>query len=348
VLLTLSAAVPLAAQTSLSPVATRDQKVIRRWSLPGDPHGIALGADGTLYVGLAKPQAVAAIDPANGTVKQELVLDSAEIAATKELVTMRTNREGTRLYIANGSDESVTILSLPAMKILREITIEGEAIRDALPDPGGRYLFLLGRRVHVYDGEGRAELRTIDFDDPMAIAVSGNGTMLAVIGPQDFGNAKATVVALYDTTKFDEIARDPLQTDKKIEAALFAADDRVLMALSRDTLYEKPLTHREKRMAEGGDGRMRMSIDFGDLVNSERICLPEKSGAQIAALAAPQLLLFAERRCSSGGAFSGSARLVTPASLYGVDAYAIAYDRAHNLLYTTERDGYLTIYKVPR
>ena len=33
---------------------------------------------------------------------------SAEIASTKELVTMRTNRDRTRLYIANGTDESAT------------------------------------------------------------------------------------------------------------------------------------------------------------------------------------------------------------------------------------------------
>lgn len=347
-LLTLSAASPLFGQSTLAPAPTHDQKVVRRFALPGDPHGIALGADGTVYVGLAQPQAVLAINPATGAVKQRLVLDSAEIAATKELVTMRTSRDGSRLYIANGSDESTTILSLPDMKILREITIEGEAIRDALPDPSGHYLYLLGRRVHVYDSEGHAELRTIPFEDPMAIAVNSSGSLLAVVGSQDFGNARATVVALYQGPKFDEIARDPLQTDKKIESALFAADDRVLMALSRDTLFEKPLTHRETAMSEAADGRMRMNIGFGDLVNSERICLPEKSGAQIAALASPQLLLFAERRCSSSGAFTGSSSLVTPASLYGVDAYAVAYDRAQNLLYTTEREGYLTIYRVPR
>jgi len=39
---------------------------------------------------------------------------------------------------------------------------------------------------------------------------------------------------------------------------------------------------------------------------------------------------------------------VTPASLYGVNAYAIAYDREANALAVTERAGYLTIYKVPR
>src|SRR5712691_1157197 len=215
VLLTTSAALSARAE-SLASVPIRDQKIVNRWSLPGDPHGLAVGRDGTVYVGVALPQAVMAIDPRRGTVKRKVVLDSAEIASTKELVTVRTDRAGTHLFVANGSDESVTILALPELKILREITIEGEPIRDALPDPKGRYLYLLGRRVHVYDAGGRSELRTLDFDEPMAIAASANGSTLAVIGSQN----GSTVVALYNAATFEELARDPLQTDRPIESAL--------------------------------------------------------------------------------------------------------------------------------
>jgi hypothetical protein len=285
--------------------------------LPGDPHGLALGADGTIYVGLAEPQAIVAIDPKNGAMRRKVVLDSADIASTKELVTLRTDRGHLRLFVANGSDESATILSLPTLKIVREITIEGEPIRDALPDPKGRFLYLLGRRVHVYDIDGKSELRTINFDDPVAIAASGS--MLAVFG--------ADVVALYNAGSFEETGRDPFPS--RVAAALFAANDKVLVALSPDSLYEKPLTLR--------------ATD-----SSERICLPEGSGPQIAALAAPDLLLFAERRCNSSGAFASSIRLVAPASLYGVNAYAIAYDPVSNFLCVTDRAGYLTIYRVPR
>jgi len=320
VLLTLSAAFSLHAQSSLTPAPTRDSKVVRRWSLPGDPHGIALGTDGTLYIGLAQPQAVVAIDPTRGTVKRRVILDSAEIAATKELVALRTNAAGTRLFVANGSDESATILALPELGVVREITIEGEPIRDALPDPKGRYLFLLGHRVHVYDANGSGELRALSFDEPAAMAINAGGSTLAV-----FGNNK---LALYDTKTFEEIARDRLETAKRVEAAFFAAGDRVLIALTSDALYEIPL----------GKG----------VVNSERICLPEGSGPQIASLAAPQLLLFAEQRCAANGVFSAADRLVAPAALYGVNAYAVAYDARANFLYTTERAGYLTIYKVPR
>jgi len=322
--------------------------VVKRWTLEGDPRGVALGADGTIYVGLAQPQSVIAVDPKTGAVKQRLVLDSAEIASTKELVTLRTNPARTRLFIANGSDESATILGLPDLAILREITTEGETIRDAVPDPKGRYLYLLGRRLHVYTGDGQTELRTIPIDEPMAIAASADGATLAVVAPEDFGNAKATSVALFETTGFKEIARDPLQTDKAVGAALFAAGDRALVALGRDGFYEKPLNTAAKPMQAGTNGQMRMRIDFGDLVNTDRICLPDGAGPQIAVLASSDLLLFAERRCSSSGTFVGSARRVTPASLYGVAAYALAYDAATNTLAVTDRAGYLTIYRVPR
>ncbi len=335
---------------TLTAVPTRDSKIVRRWSIPGGPRGVAIGANGLIYVGLADKQAVDVVDGTTGAVLRELVLDSAAIAATKELVTLRMNRDRSRLYIANGSDESATILSLPDLAVVREITMEGEAIRDAVPDPEGRYIYLLGRRVHVFDANGEREIHTLGDADPMAIAVSSNGATIAVLGTEDYGNARATAVALYDTKSFHEITRDPMQTDQNIESAMFAANDRSLVALSRDSMFEKPLiTRATKAMTSDAGGRMHMSVDFGDLVNSERVCLPDGSGPQIATLgASSDMLLFAERRCSASGAFAGSSRRVTPASLYGVNAYAVAYDGDANNLVVTEKAGYLTIYKVPR
>lgn len=331
----------------LTSVATRDPKITKRWALPGDPHGIALGANGIVYVGLAQKQMVMAIDPKTGAVLQQIVLDSADIASTKELLTLRTNAARTRLYIANGSDESVTILALPDLHVVREITIEGEPIRDALPDPRGRFLYLLGRRVHVYDAEGQRELHSLAIDDPMALAVTSQGATLAVIGTELYGTTRATAVALFDTADFHEIAREPLQTAKRVESALFSPNDSALLALGRDTLFEKPLRSAQKTMTAEGT-RMRMSIDFGDLVNTEHICLPEGSGPQIAALASGNRLLFAERRCSSSGGFVGSNRNVVPLSLYNVPAYAMAFDRQSEMLAVTDRAGFLTMYKVPR
>ncbi len=352
-LLALSAAPALLAadapQPLLAPVPTRDQKVIRRWSVEGEPRGLAIGTDGTIYVGLARLQAVIAVDPKTGAVTKRVVLDSADIASTKELVTMRTNRDGTRLYIANGSDESATILSLPDLAVLREITIEGEPIRDVIPDPKGRYLYLLGRTVHVYGIDGGEEIQKIPQPDPMTMAPSTSGSTLAVIASHDFGSARATAVALYDTSTFREIARDPLQTIERIDGALFSDGDHSLVAISTEHLFEKELVTRQaKLMSTGANGVMRMPIDFGDLVNSQRICLPEKSGPQIFAAATGSLILFAERRCSSSGTFTGSSTHIIPASLYGVDAYAIAYDHSSNTVVARDRQGFLTIYKVQR
>ncbi len=50
---------------------------MRRWSVTGDPRGIALGADKTIYIGLAKPQAVIAIDGQTGATRKNVVLDGA-------------------------------------------------------------------------------------------------------------------------------------------------------------------------------------------------------------------------------------------------------------------------------
>jgi hypothetical protein len=330
VLLTTAASLLASAAEVLPSVPSRDNKVIHRWSLAGDPRGVAHGSDGTIYVGLAQPQAVIAIDPKNGEIKKRVVLDSAEIASTKELVTLRTNPERTRLFIANGSDESASILSLPGLAVLREITMEGETIRDVVPDPKGRFVYLLGRRVHVYDKNGATELRTLPIEEPMAIAASANGALLAVVFTEDFGNTKATSVAMFDTTTFAEVRRDPLQTTETIEAALFADKDRALMALGREHLFEKTVASR-------------------GLNSSDSICLPEGSGPQIATLGIDDnLLLYAERRCSASATFGGSKRSVMPASLYGVNAYAVAHDKNTNLLIVTDRAGFLTLYNVPR
>jgi hypothetical protein len=347
--LVLLAANALAQPEVLSSVSGGGKKTVRRWALPGDPRGVAIGNDGTIYVGLAEPQTVIAVDPKTGAVKKRLVLDSAEIASTKELVTFRTNADRTRLYIANGSDESATILSLPDLAVLREITMEGETIRDVVPDPRGRYVYVLGRRIHVFDAEADTELRALPIDAPMAIAASANGSLLAALATEDFGSTNATVVALFDTTSFTELARDPLQTEKTIEAAMFAAGDRSIIAFSRDDLFEKRVTARPTRITQAGSATNAMRVQIGDLVNSTHVCLPKGSGPQVATLTSSDtMVVYAERRCSASGTFSGSNRAITPASLYNVNAYAVAYDRLSNTIVATDRDGFLTIYNVPR
>lgn len=289
---------------SLLSAQTPDTKIIHRWPLAGDPRGIAVGADGTLYAGLAQPQAIVAIDPKTGATKKRVVLDSAEIASTKELVTLRTNRGGTMLYVANGSDESATILALPELRVVREITTEGEPIRDVLPDPKGRYVYLLGRRVHVYDARGEKELHTIPIEQPEAIAATD--TALAV--------ASGGSVTVFDVPSFKQ--RERFQAVAGVRALAYA---RSLIALSSDTLVET-----------GGTPR------------TNSICLPPATSAQVAAVTPAGLLLFVEGRCQS------STPSENAASLYGVNASAIAYDPASNTLVATDRDGYLTIYRVPR
>ncbi|MDX1584760.1 MAG: hypothetical protein R3338_14270, partial [Thermoanaerobaculia bacterium] len=234
--------------TVIESVSNRGRNVVKRYTVDGTPSGIALGSDGRLYVGIVDSQSVIVIDPVHDRLTEEVVLDDPRIAATKELVTMRIDEKRSRLVIAQGSDESVTILTLPELKVEREITMEGELIRDAVPDPLGRYLFVLGRDVHIFDTAGESVIRTIREVDPMAIAVSDDGAFLAVVGAEEFTAGRATVVSLWELEGLREVSRDPLQTDREIRAATFAADGQAIMALADDWLGEKPVVSRKESM----------------------------------------------------------------------------------------------------
>lgn len=340
----------LAHAATLTPLASRDKKVVKRWSLPGTPRGLALASSGVLYVGLAEPQSVVAIEPSTGSVLSETVLDSADIASTKELTTLRLTSDQSRLVVANGSDESVTILALPEMKIVREIGLEGELIRDAVPDPAGRSLYVLGRTVHVYDADGERELKSISDVDPMAIAVNGGGTMLAVVGSEQFGKTRATSVVLYDAATLKEVDRQPLQTDREIVAAVFAADDRALVVFARDWVAEKPLAKASERKMQSAEGApLKITIEFGDLMNSVRICLPAKVGPQLAAaVAGAARVYFPETHCSSGETFTASKPLVEMVAIYPVSSYALAYDGASSTIFATDPAGFLTQYRIAK
>jgi len=338
-----------AAQLSL--IDRRDYRVHKRWQIGGEPHGIAVSSDGVVYVGLAATQSVAAIDPETGEVLLEAILDSPEIASTKELVTLRIDAAGEKLIVANGSDESVTILSLPDLAVLREITLEGDMILDAQPDPLGRYLFLLGSRaVHVFDHAGNREIRTISEVSPMAIAISSDGRLLAVAGSEDFPSGRATMVSLWDTESLREVAREPLQTDAEIVSLLFGAENRSLVYFAADQLGERPMDAKKPAaMVATEGGEMRMTFSFGDIVSSELICLPGSAGPQIAAMGpSDDIIFFAEKRCGVEGTFTASARRVTTASVYGVQAWALEYHVPTNRIYATDPAGYLTVYRVPK
>jgi len=139
-----------------------------------------------------------------------------------------------------------------------------------------------------------------------------------------------------------------LQTDREILSAFFAAGDRVLVTLAPDWLAEAPARPRKEPAPSGTPTRMRLKIDFGDLVSSENICLPDGAGPQIAATnAAGNLVVFGEKRCASGSSFVASTRKTASASIYGIGAYAIARTGEGHYV-ATDPDGYLTIYREPK
>lgn len=335
----------LSSAAALEEVVARGRLAEKRWKLTGTPRGIAVAPDGTLYVGLATPQSVVAVDAAKGAIVREAVIDSAESASTKDFATLRIAHG--RLYIAQGSDESVTILALPSLDVAREILLEGESIRDALPDPAGRHLYVLGRNVHVFDAAGEREIRALGENvEPTALTTDARGRILAVVGLQSFPNGKVSIALFYDAATLREIARVPLQTEREIVSTFFAADDRVLVAVANDWLAEAPAAPRETKQPKSDIGAIRMTIELGDLVSSETICLPAGAGPQIAGPAAGALVVVAEKRCAAGGAFTAAKRKTRVASLYGISAYAMA-PTPDGRWAVTDPEGFLTIYKQP-
>lgn len=330
----------------LTPASARDRRVLKTWSLSGEPRGIAVGRDGTIYAGLSGPQSLVAIDPEKGAILAERILDREEIASTKDFVSLRLDPKRARLVIAQGSDESVTIVGLPDLVVEREIGLEGETIRDALPDPLGRYLFVLGREVHVYDADGNRRIRGFSDIEPTAIAASSDGSLLAIAGFEQFESGRAAVVSLVEIATLEELRRDPLQTDRTVRSVLFAPGNRALIIFADDWMAEKPLAAPTSHgMARGARG-VEMRIGAENLLSSRTICLPAGTAAQVAATAG-KTVVYAERRCSAGGSLDAAPRTVQTASLFGVDALAVAYDSKGGRIAVVDRGGSLTLYSVP-
>lgn len=334
----------LSAET-LESVASRDKRIVRQWKLDGSPRALALDADGLIYAGLAGPQAIAVIDPDTGSVLQRKVVDRAEIAATKDFVTMRTTAARDRLVIANGSDESAMILAIPELSVVREIGIEGEMVRDAVPAPDGRFVAVLGRDVHVWSRDGETLLRVIRGLSPTAIAVSPDGSVLAIASRETFGGTDVAMAVLLETTGWTEIMRRPLQTERVIRGMEFAGNGSVLLVWADDWIAEAPLKVPTGEM-QVSEGRQRVSISPGELVSSETVCFPAEAAPQLVTMRGSTAIL-AERRCAAAASMTGGRRVTTTASLIGVEPWAILWDEKRGKIIATDPDGTLTIYQPP-
>ena len=330
----------------MSSRASRDRRVVKQWVVDGSPRALAAGVDGTLYVGLSGSQEILALDPDSGKILQRKQIDHAEIAATKDFVSMRLTADGDRLVIAHGSDESVTIHALPELGPVREIGLEGELVRDAVPAPDGSFVAVLGRDVHIWSRDGGELLRVLRELEPMALAVSSDGSTLAVVGRESYPSGTVSVAILFDTATWSETFRRPLETERSIRGAAFAADDSVLAVWTDDWIAEVAMQAPRSTFDTSGE-TARVRIAFGDLVSSEAVCLPERTGPQIATLAGRDRLVFAERRCSASGSMTGTRRKLRTISLTGVEAWSIAWDRTRELVVASDPRGTITMYSLP-
>lgn len=331
--------------------ADRNARILRKWTLPGSPGGLAVGRDGKLFVGLSDRQSIVRIDPSRDLIEKEVILDRPEIASTKDLVTLRIDEAGPvrRLLTANGTDESATILSLDELAIRREITLEGELVRDIHPDPAARFLFVLGRDLHVFDWGGDNPIRTISEPRPMAIAVSSDGSHFAVAGSERIAGTTVTTLGLWTSEPLREIRRIPLQTDAEIVSLSFAAGDRSIVAASTEAILQLTLSERtdqDESALVNTDRGVRMRVRAADLISSDKVCLPDRATPQVMTLGpSGSEILFPEKRCGVGASFTAGRRLVSIDSLYGLEAHSIVFDPSRRAVFASGAGNQVVLYR---
>ena len=255
--------------------------------MPGDPRGVAIGADGTVYVGLA---AIAGRhrDRSRRPARSGSRSSSTPPRSRRRKSWSRCARiaDRTRLYIANGSDESATDPLAPRP---RRPPRDHDGRRDdprRRPRSEGPLRLLLGRRVHVFDDERRhgtahARRSTIRWRSPRARTARRSRSSR----PRTSATRRRPRWRCSTRRRSREIAREPLQTQKTIEAAMFADRRPRAVAFSRDSLFEKAGVSRPARRSPRAPTAHAMTHRLRRLVNSDRVCLPEGSGPQIATLA---------------------------------------------------------------
>jgi YVTN family beta-propeller protein len=108
-------------------------EVIRRVTLPGEPHGIVLSPDGkTLIVTCAAPKStIAVLEAVSGRV---LTTIPAGHTATGAVL----SPDGSRLYVCNRFDNDVSVIDLTAGKEIKRVAADREPIAAAITPDGGQ------------------------------------------------------------------------------------------------------------------------------------------------------------------------------------------------------------------
>jgi YVTN family beta-propeller protein len=106
---------------AIAVIDTSTRTIEAQFALPGRPGGAALGQDGTIYVAGAAAGELWAISPSDGKV-------TSRIPVGHEPAGVALGSDGSRLYVANRGDDTLSIVDLATYQVVDTIA--------AGPDPG--------------------------------------------------------------------------------------------------------------------------------------------------------------------------------------------------------------------
>ncbi|HEY1951238.1 MAG TPA: SMP-30/gluconolactonase/LRE family protein [Gemmatimonadaceae bacterium] len=165
---TLYAAENLADRVAVVDLATR--RVVQRFPTERYPYGVAVGADGTVFVSAWGGWTVSALPAsANGMLEQ-----GTRIKAGRHPSAMLTSADGSRLFVASGSTDRITVLDARSKQVVATLTDPSPAATGEGSTPNALALSPDGRRLFVAEADNNA---VAVFD--LSAATSGSSSSAA-------------------------------------------------------------------------------------------------------------------------------------------------------------------------
>jgi YVTN family beta-propeller protein len=165
---TLYAAENLADRVAVVDLATR--RVVQRFPTERYPYGVAVGADGTVFVSAWGGWTVSALPAsANGMLEQ-----GTRIKAGRHPSAMLTSADGSRLFVASGSTDRITVLDARSKQVVATLTDPSPAATGEGSTPNALALSPDGRRLFVAEADNNA---VAVFD--LSAATSGSASSAA-------------------------------------------------------------------------------------------------------------------------------------------------------------------------
>ncbi len=136
---------------SLAVVDLAAAKVVQRFGVERYPYGVVADAAGNVYVSSWGGSTVAAFKPSGGTLAA-----AGRMKAGRHPSALLLNRDGSRLFVASGSTDRVTVLDLRARRAVTTIVVTPPGGPGEGSTPNALALSADGRRLFIAEADNNA------------------------------------------------------------------------------------------------------------------------------------------------------------------------------------------------